>query len=318
MNCSEYGGFIEFPTASAVPYHENAVSLNSGGNSFRYIIRALDICELAVPRYICPIVTKIALQENCKIYFYSIDDSFYPVNHVPYEIPIVYVNYWGTNNKQCMQMANVYKYLILDCAQAFFAPALGWATFYSPRKFFGVPDGGYAVLPETTGTIALERDTSFAHCLHLLQRADGQCESAYVHFIKNEARIRDLPMRAMSRLTERLLSTIDYELCLKIRRKNFLYLHEMLHNFNRLQIDISDKDIPLAYPLLIPGKSIRELLLKLKIYIPKYWPDISMCYLTMFERFLVTNLLTIPVDHRYNTDDMQYIVDILKNAVIDT
>ena len=36
-----------------------------------------------------------------------------------------------------------YPNLIVDNAQAFYMPHLGLASFYSPRKFFGVADGGY-------------------------------------------------------------------------------------------------------------------------------------------------------------------------------
>lgn len=311
MNSYEIGGFIEFPTSQLQLYHKNAIATNSGANALRYIIRCLCIRELAIPRYICSVVHEIASEENCIIIPYSIGEDFYPIESIPQNIPIIYVNYWGIHGSQCAQMAKNHTKLILDCSQAFFTSAIGWASFYSPRKFFGVPDGGYAMLPEGSPLIPLKKDTSYAYCQHLLQRADGQRKLSYEFFKKNETRIRNLPLRAMSNLTERILSTVAYAQSAKIRRENFLYLHTRLSSFNLLKITLPFEDVPLAYPFMTYQDSIYSTLLKYKIFIPRYWPNLSHSLLNSFEYDLANHVLALPIDQRYGLREMQFISDTL-------
>lgn len=64
--------------------------------------------------------------------------------------------------------------LLVDNAQALYDPPMeGIDTFYFPRKFFGVPDGGYAycaagIAPE------LPQDSSWQFIQHLLHRSEAQ------------------------------------------------------------------------------------------------------------------------------------------------
>ena len=56
------------------------------------------------------------------------------------------VNYYGLfSEEQLISLKNKYGNIVVDNAQAFFTePVKGIDTIYSCRKFFGVPDGGYA------------------------------------------------------------------------------------------------------------------------------------------------------------------------------
>ena len=63
--------------------------------------------------------------------------------------------------------------VIVDACQAFYhVPVDGVPAFNSPRKFFGVPDGGFAMQVSPAALAALERDRSDDRCTHLLRRAD--------------------------------------------------------------------------------------------------------------------------------------------------
>ncbi len=58
---------------------------------------------------------------------------------------LLYVNYYGLKQRYVEQLANkTGDRLIVDNTQAFYAkPIAGIDTFYTCRKFFGVPDGAY-------------------------------------------------------------------------------------------------------------------------------------------------------------------------------
>ena len=70
-----------------------------------------------------------------------------------------------------------------------------------------------------------------------------------------------------------------------------------------------------AYPLFIGnGATVRCRLIEQKIYVPKLWPDISEgCR----ESYIADNILPLPVDQRYDGDDMSYLIDSIKEGIID-
>ena len=71
------------------------------------------------------------------------------------------------------------------------------------------------------------------------------------------------------------------------------------------------------YPLLIKnGTEIKRKLVEKKIYIPMFWKNvIGTVEGESFENYLIYNLLPIPIDHRYGTEDMQFIVQEIKKIV---
>mgnify|MGYP006141360151 FL=1 len=71
--------------------------------------------------------------------------------------------------------------------------------------------------------------------------------------------------------------------------------------------------MPLCYPLLVEGESVREYLIENNIYIPSFWPNYEAREKKMngIESFLSTHLLPLPIDQRYNQKDMKLILDVL-------
>ena len=67
------------------------------------------------------------------------------------------------------------------------------------------------------------------------------------------------------------------------------------------------------YPLHVEnGAELRKELQKEKIYIPTLWPAVlDICREGELEYDMAKNILPLPVDQRYTTDDMQHIVQTL-------
>jgi hypothetical protein len=199
---------------------------------------------------------------------------------------------------------------------AFFAgPLPGFDTFYSPRKFFGVPDGAYLYTDITT-TGNLEQDSSYERCLHLLKRWDRDAASAYLDYRRNEDIIGGQHVKKMSLLTDNLLKSIHYDKIKTVRNRNYMFLHQALGFINELKIDTGTLNGPLVYPLLISKKSVRQRLIKNKIYIPVYWPEVlARTGPETIEYKLADCLLPLPIDQRYTENDMRAIVSQLFSAL---
>lgn len=311
----EIGGYFELECFKNSPYHKKALSFNSARNALRYIIRAYNIKEILIPKYNCPVVYDAIKSEDCKTISYSIDENFNPkLDREQYNSQktfIVYNNFFGICGNAMDKMAQQYPNLIADNAQAFYSNKKGIASFYSPRKFFGLPDGGL-LLCDKRIRATFEQDISYDRCYHLLKRHDLSATEGYSDFQSNDNALENLPIKYMSELTHSLMSNINYEDAKKKRLENFYFLHENLKNINELRIDIAKEDVPLVYPLLIKNTNLRKKLIENKIYIAMYWPKISE-YLddNSFEWHLQKNLLPLPIDQRYGLNEMKFILDII-------
>ena len=68
----------------------------------------------------------------------------------------------------------------------------------------------------------------------------------------------------------------------------------------------------MVYPFLKKGnKKLKEYLLKDKIYFATYWENVDKWIKDkqIFEIHLYENLIPLPIDQRYNIDDMQFVIE---------
>lgn len=309
----EIGGYFELEVSAKEPYHLNAIQLNSARNCLRYLIRDLKITEMWVPRYTCPVVWDALAKEHCNPRFYSISEDLLPKEQMEQDSYVLYTNYFGICGRQVQKLAEIYRNLIIDYAQSFFSLPAGMAAFYSPRKFFGVPDGGYLTGKNVTGNVKVPCGSSYRRFEHLLKRVELSAQEGYENFKYNEAVLDHEPPRQMSPLTEKLLAGIDYKYCAQKRRENYQYLDALLGDMNEFQgKSLETESVPMIYPFLIKSIGLREKLLKRKIFTAVYWTgQTDGGYGSLLEKFLIP----LPVDQRYSPDDMQYLAEQIKNLM---
>lgn len=309
------GGFFELECGNTPPYHKDAIALNSARNALRYIIRAFEINEIYAPYYTCPVVWDSINAEKCKIIPYDIDNTFMPIGDFPKNAFVLYNNYFGVCGKNVLELSKKYKNLIIDNAQGFFAPHNAIATIYSPRKFFGLPDGG---LLYCDIKIDSEFDTavSFDLCSHLLKRVDLGANAAYGDFQKNDSALENRTIQKMSRLTMSLMGNIDYDFAQQRRMKNFNMLHNALQHKNQTKIDLSDDDVPMVYPLRTNDTRLRNILIQNQIFVAKYWSTVSHseCMTSVRAQEMADTIVPLPIDQRYNEQDMKRILEVIKNG----
>lgn len=314
------GGYfeLELPRNNSFPYPQ-AYKFQSARSAFYALLEVVRPRKVWMPRYICN--TMLAPLEALDIAyeFYSINKNFECDFHQPLNSDelLLYVNYFGVCQRQKMELLDRYpaEQLIFDHSQAFFdTEQQGLATLYSPRKFFGVPDGGLLVTHVVMHSSSEQQSSSLSRTEHLLLRIERGAEAGYEKYRDSEVSLReDLQPLRMSNLTERILHSIDFISVVERRNENFNYLHEQLADINEL--DISDLAInaPLSYPLLLRSDGLRNELIKEKIFVPKYWPDAQeRCEGYIDESYLLNYLFPLPCDQRYSLEDMKRIVGIIQ------
>ncbi len=145
----EIGGFFEFEINKDTEYYKDAVKVNSGRNAINYVLQANNTKIVYVPYYTCETVIEPIETLGLKYIFYHIDEKLEIVDIKPEMMKtdekIIYINYFGVKNDYVDELAMRFgDKLIVDNTQAFYKkPINGIDTCYSPRKFFGVADGGY-------------------------------------------------------------------------------------------------------------------------------------------------------------------------------
>lgn len=317
----EIGGFFELELNKKINNFDEYILLNSASNSIKCIIRAFKIKKIHVPYYTCPIVFDTIQQESCEIEKYHIDDKFLPNKVFSENDYILYTNYFGVCSKNVELLSKKYSNLIIDNAQAFFSPIFNvLAQFNSARKFFGVADGSFLYIKSEkyrNKVLKLlentKNDTTYERALYLLKRLDTMASNTYDDFVKSDKLLQQKGVCKISKLSKSILETIDFKHVKQKRIDNFNHLHNHLKDLNNLKISIQKDDIPMIYPLLIYDNEIKEILIKNKIYIPTYWKDLSFNNLD-YEYILTNYLLAIPLDQRYNLEDMQKIINTVRQG----
>ncbi len=295
--------------------HAVARALNCARNCLLYFLLARRPTRLLLPAYLCDSMIEPLRQAAVEHEFYSIDAGF-EIAETPAlrgDECLLYVNYFGLKGAYCRQLAAQYgTALIVDNSQALFSPPLACAaTLYSPRKFFGVSDGGY-LYSDASIDVVLDRDVSYDSVRHLAGRVDLGASQFYQDFCASERRLSGRPLRRMSALTEAILNGVDHGYARRTRQGNFLLLHAALERSNRLPIDAADIDGPMVYPLYADDATLRQRLLAHKVYVATYWKEVLRReQASAVEKELVERLIPLPIDHRYGPRDMQFILDVV-------
>lgn len=312
------GGYFQLTLDRRTEYYPDLIKLNTSRNALEYVLIIKGYTKVYLPYYTCEVMLEPIEKLNIPYQFYNINKELEPI--FDFEIGptecLLYTNYFGLKQNAVKWLSENIKNLIIDNAQAFFSrPINGTDTFYSCRKFFGVPDGAYLQI-DTDERLILERDSSADRFGHLISSIDHGIEHSYTDFLENEAKLKDNDIKTMSTLTQVLLSGINYQEAKNKRIENFKFLTDNLFLANELAIDFPDEIPAMVYPLLVSKKGIKAKLIDKKIFVPTYWPNVlKWTTEDMFEYKLTKRVVYLPVDQRYGLDDMAYMVNVLKKII---
>lgn len=300
------------------------VLTNTGRNALEYILCELSKVEAVTKVYLPYYTCEAVLQPICRLgiahQFYHIDERLElatPISLRKNEY-IIINNYFGLQNAYIERMAAYYgEHLIVDNSQALYAPLIdGVKAFYSPRKFVGVSDGGFAWLGHPQGTSMsgiFEIDRSEARSKYLQIRAQKGAEAGYAAFRESEDSLDNQPIKIMSVDTRMALEKIDYETIRKRRIDNYYQLALALEDTNKLKVSmLSYDDCPMVYPYWTDDDTLRQRLIDNRVYVATYWPNIAdWCQPTDAEYDWMKHLIPLPIDQRYGEEEMKKIIEII-------
>ena len=316
-NVKEIGGYFGLETLISNEYYPDLAAVNNARCALLYIIKARHYNKVYLPYFLCDSVRLVLEREKIPFEEYRIDRTFLPILDIktnPEEVVYI-VNYFGLiSEDQQISMKNKYGNIVVDNAQAFYArPVKRIDTIYSCRKFFGVPDGGYAYT-DAEFHESVPVDVSMERMKHILGRFEGNSASEYYdYFNDNDESFKKIELRLMSKLTHNILGAIDYQAAKHRREDNFMFLSKALGESNLLKINCPPG--PYAYPFYIQnGMKIKKQLAKEKIYVATLWPNVLGTGLDIETEF-AENILPLPCDQRYSEEDMQRVVYAVKKLI---
>ena len=314
----EFGGYNVF-SSDRKPFNissreETVYWLNLGRNALRLLLESVSPKKIFVPSYSCETVHKVVEEIVQDVVYYHIDLDFLPVlgEEVSSSDYFIVNDYYGICQRKIDYFfENFNGNLIIDSSQSFFSQYnIKHSKFTSPRKFFGLTDGGILETNSDCSKIfnQLEIDKSSKRIEHIFACDETSKNEEYQSYLSYRRSIQNLPLMKVSVSTQVLFNTIDIEYCRKRRLENFKIIHECINDKNEIKLDF---DIaPMFYPFLIPtGNSLKKKLINSKIYLPSYWPKSPYINeFSPFEEHLRLNLCCIPIDQGISKEEMHYIV----------
>lgn len=316
------GGYFSLELNDGRERHSRAIHLNAGRYALEYILKARKYHKVYLPYYICDSVLEPIKRQGVKYEFYHINEQLEPAVelHPKDDEAVLWVNYFGLKNHCASSFCYRYPNTILDQTQAFYSeqgnyyedPTVHCDTFYSCRKFFGVPDGAY-LYTDCFLNEEIPQDESFERMTFLTKRIDRSPQEAYADFQAHDEKLSAVGLRRMSRLTEAMMCSIDYTVKANQRIRNFHVLDDVLRATNNFKGDIDYATVPLVYPYLVAdGVRLRQHLIDHQVFCARYWPNVlEWCKSSDFEYHLAENLVCLPIDQRYGEEEMNYILNLI-------
>ncbi len=312
------GGYFELEINNfGTLYHDDAIALNTGRNSLEHILLCKRYKQVHIPYYTCDVILEPFKKHSISYSFYRIDKNFKPIiNSIGSNEALLYTNYFGLMFNNIVELKKSIPNLIIDNAQAFYdKPIDRIPTFYSPRKFFGLPDGGFVYHANELSIESYPLSISENRISHLITRIEQTAEAGYQKFKENDAALIDQTVKTMSKLTLKLMNGIDYQQVKARRIANFNLLHEHLKSKNELSSIIEKAVItcPMIYPFLNKeGIVFRKRLLGRNIFTAQYWPGvIDRVKKNSRELYLLNNLISLPIDQRYSKREMDALINLI-------
>lgn len=274
-------------------------------------IREVRPARCYVPFYCCNALIQPLLAARIPFEFYAIDDQLHPIRlpqNPENDEWLVWTNFFGLLANRLEPLAEVWGGRILvDNTHAFFeAHEPGLWSFTSARKYFGVSDGAYCYRPDGDATPPEVERLLPASAHHLVARYTRAAEDAFGLYQTAESAL-DCSLQRISVFTERVMAGVDMESVQAARACNLEILVERLAEYNIFApANFVQAESAFCYPFLPPASIPRSSLFAQKLFIPTFWPDIERREEDGFhlERKLSKDLLPLPIDHRYQSEDM--------------
>lgn len=309
---------LELPCYDNFPYKEGpgCVYASSGRAAFECLLRSMPRRprRILAPLFACNTLLEPLARFGVPVVRYGVTGQLEPLppGDAAADDLLLLIDYFGLAGDAVRRAAAAHPGpVIVDASTALYSrPLPGVPTFYSPRKFGGLADGGVACAP-----FAIWRpegqDASARRSMALFVRLESGAAAAADSCQAAEDSLLAPPLR-MSPLTRRLLQGVDWEAAAQARSRHYAVLHAVLAPLNRLQLPAVPPSAPFCYPFVsgIPG--LRDSLIDAGVALPLFWPEvIDATDALSVENRLARTLLPLPLDQRHSVGDMERLLSLI-------
>lgn len=289
-------------------------------HSLSYVLTQTNARKIFLPEYLCDSIVDVCKDKKIKIEYYRINSKLEPIStpaNIGKDELFLYINYFGIKNSYIVNLEKIMSSnLVIDNSHDLsIIVSKNYWIFNSFRKFLGVPDGSLLVSPKNLSRDCNNFKKNYPQWSHLILRTLQLRNMAYKRYLNYENQI-PLPTMLGSTLSLNLVSRMNLQKIATRRKNNFLTLHNILKDYNFIEIDINGVEFPYAYPFLPSQKKLNKIFLKHKmIFVPNLWNNSHVILKSELAETMGAHLLPLPIDQRYSQSHMVKIASTILKSI---
>jgi dTDP-4-amino-4,6-dideoxygalactose transaminase len=290
-----------------------------------------EIKKIYLPDYLCHSISDVVKLFKFEVCHYPVlpnleVDIDYFTNYSLNTSVVMVINYFGgidsTKVISALKQSNPAVCIIENNVQALYAmfnETMADFSFTSFRKQLPVPDGGWVKSKYSDLPNPIEKNTfatyKIAGGILKKYRKSGCIDDIYLELFKKGEDLIDFNLKSeMSEITSNIVLNIDLDSIANKRKKNVSYL---LKHLQKMEISPIVDFLPNMVPLFVPIKiknrdEVRKLLFKNNIFCPIHWTTENDKLKRGYE--MSKNELSLIIDQRYDYEDIDKIIHILKQS----
>lgn len=341
----------DLPLGTPEQFHcpgSDYVWLSTGRSAILYSIKTIEerkpgIKRVAVlPSFTCDTVFEPFLKLGYEVYYYPVEKDLTTTSDAILETVfkhdasiVLFHRYFGFNtldgqvDRMCEILRGLGKFTIEDCTQCLYSGiprANSDFTVGSIRKWTGTPDGGFAVCrsgvfynkPERPDyeLEAAKVKASYAKYDYLFGHKGDKAEMLALYRKAEDILDNQNEIYAISQMSAKVQSNLTVDGLIHKRRSNFNILRSSLNGLIQPIFSLDgNQAVPLYFPILVDDRAaLQKHLVKNAIYAPVVWPkDDKQPVQCDGAEYSYEHLLCIPIDQRYDADDMNRIVEVINS-----
>lgn len=321
------------------------VWLSTGRSAIKYVIKTIEgrhpsIKKVAVlPSFTCDTVFEPFLKLGYKVFYYPVEKDLKTTSDAILETVlkhdasiVLFHRYFGFDtldgqvDRMCDILRGLGKFTIEDCTQCLYSGVPRAKTDFtvgSIRKWAGTPDGGFAVSregffvnkPQDSDVELEEAKVKALYAKYrFLFKHEGEKSDMLALYRKAEDILdQQNEVYAISPMSAKVQAYLNVAELVEKRRTNFNILRDSLKGpIQPLFILDNNQAVPLYFPILVEDRAVlQKHLVQNAIYAPVVWPkDEKQPTQCEGAENAYEHLLCIPIDQRYDVDDMDRIISV--------
>ena len=298
--------------------------------------------KVLLPSYLCHSMYQPFEKANLELIYYPIDKELKIKTEQLHQIiahekvsAILIVNYFGIIDPhidQIVQLCKNHDILIIeDITHSCLNNDLNYGDviFGSVRKTLPILDG--SIMKHNDQMTPLEINNywySWNYCKYLFYKLSGMSlkylswlKSIWYPMLLESERLLDEHTfgNHMSSISQYLLSRQNLSEIKSIREQNYKILLDKLSDYALYPNNILNFGFPIVFCDQKTRDKVRQTLIQNKVYPPIHWklPDFLSKNTDYQESInLSQTILTIPIDQRYNSNDMERVIDLITKQLV--